>query len=169
MQSHPWSAKLSQILNANSRSIDFDPTRLRCRLIIEFKLQLMIERLLKVAVLVMMCSELFRFFGSVKNTKSPSLIKLPEPGDHSLPRPGRRSIRFNERPVSRAVTIFLLEVLANKHGRACYRPIGQPPDVFFSLHRIQNRSPTTYEKSSKKMQEENFRLARFYPQLGKLG
>jgi hypothetical protein len=45
MQGHPWSTKLSQILNANSGRIDLHPSWLKTRLIVEFRLQLMIERL----------------------------------------------------------------------------------------------------------------------------
>ena len=135
MQGHPWSTKLTQILDADSGSIDFHPARLRRRVIVEFKLQLMIERLLA-AVLVILRSSLLRFFGSAKYSEPSGFIKLAEPGDHSLPRPGRRSIRFDERPVRCALTILILEVLANKHSRACYRVILGPPERFFSLHRV---------------------------------
>jgi hypothetical protein len=45
MQGHPWPTKLSQILDSNSGRIDLHPSRLKTRLIVEFKLQLVIERL----------------------------------------------------------------------------------------------------------------------------
>ena len=44
------------------------------------------------AVLVFLPSRRLRFFGSVENNRSPNLIKLAEPGNNPLPRPGRRSI-----------------------------------------------------------------------------
>ena len=135
VQGYPKSAELWQIPGTKSLDIDIAPSRLRSRLIFGFELQLMIERLLA-AVLVILRSSLLRFFGSAKYSEPSGFIKLAEPGDHSLPRPGRRSIRFDERPVRCALTILILEVLANKHSRACYRVILGPPERFFSLHRV---------------------------------
>ena len=166
MQGHPWSTELPQILNPDSPSVNFNPSRLRCRLIIEFKLQLMIKRLLAVVVRMMLRSRLFRLFGSAKYSEPPGFIKLAEPGDDSLPRPVCCSIRFDERPVRRALTIFLLEVLAKKHGRACYRPICQPPDYFFSLHHVSTRRQTTYENATAKTRQKIFAANDFLPSWG---
>jgi hypothetical protein len=52
LQGHPTSAELWQNPETKSPDIDIDPSRLRSRLIVEFKLQLMIERLQAVAVLI---------------------------------------------------------------------------------------------------------------------
>jgi hypothetical protein len=54
VQGHPTSAELWQNPETKSPDIDIDPSRLRSRLIVEFKLQLMIERLQAVAVLIVL-------------------------------------------------------------------------------------------------------------------
>jgi hypothetical protein len=77
MQGHPRSTKLSQILNPDSPSIDFNPSRLRCRLIIEFKLQLMIKRLLAVVVRVMLRSRLFASSAARSIPSRPASSSLP--------------------------------------------------------------------------------------------
>ncbi len=109
----------------------------------EFKLKLMIQRLLVVVVRMMLRSRLFHLLGIAKYSEPPGFIKLAELGDDSLPRPVCYSIRFDERPVRRALTIFLPVILANKYGRARYRPICQPPDCVFSLHHVSIGRQTT--------------------------
>jgi hypothetical protein len=54
VQGHSSSAQLWQIPGTKSPDIDIDPSRLKIRLIVGFKLQLMIERLLAVAVLIIL-------------------------------------------------------------------------------------------------------------------
>jgi len=54
VQGYPKSAELWQIPGTKSLDIDIAPSRLRSRLIFGFELQLMIERLLAVAVLIIL-------------------------------------------------------------------------------------------------------------------
>ncbi len=54
VQGHPTSAELWQNPETKSPDIDIDPSRLRSRLIVEYRLQLMIERLQAVAVLIIL-------------------------------------------------------------------------------------------------------------------
>jgi hypothetical protein len=53
------------------------------------------------------------------NTQSSGFVKLPQPGDYSLPRPGGSAMRFHQRPVSVTLSIFRSVALANKHAREC--------------------------------------------------
>jgi len=56
VQGHSSSAQLWRIRGTKSLDIDIALSRLRSRLIVGFKLQLMIERLLAVAVLIILSS-----------------------------------------------------------------------------------------------------------------
>jgi hypothetical protein len=117
MQAHPWSTKLSKILDSNSGRIDFHPSRLKSRLIVEFKLSLLIERLLEVALLVSLHSRLLRFFGGAKDSRPPGFIKLAQSSYNPLARPVCRPIRLT--------------------NQAAYpQPVAQKPGIGFPMARI---------------------------------
>jgi|GEM_PF-3182070 len=61
VQGHSTSVELWRIRGTKSLDIDIAPSRLRSRLIVGFKLQLMIERLLAVAVLIILANRLTSF------------------------------------------------------------------------------------------------------------
>jgi hypothetical protein len=61
VRGYSTSAQLWQIPETKSPDIDIDPSRLKIRLIVGFKLQLMIERLLAVAVLIILANRLTSF------------------------------------------------------------------------------------------------------------
>jgi len=112
MQGHPGSTKLTQILDTDSRRIDFHPARLRCWFIIELKLQLMIERLLT-AMLGIPRSRQLCLFGSAKNSEPPGFIKLTKPGESwQTTRVGK--VKVNLRCPARGDLLFASRRLSNR-------------------------------------------------------
>ena len=148
MQGHPWSTKLSQILNANSSGIDFDLTWLQCRLIIEFKLELLIERLRPAhfcavdRVFPALC--LVKRFSSLLHSQLTDIVQLPEPRNDSLPRTAGRTVRLNQRPVRMSLTVLCPKLLSDKHDEACYRHFQARQEDCSSLHHISDGFQTTY-------------------------
>ena len=65
-------------------------------------------------------------------------------------------MRFHQRPVRCASSIFLLKVLSNQHSRAWYRRFSHPPDTKFSLHPVSTFQTRTFSKSHLKNTANNF-------------
>ena len=81
------------------------------------------------------------------HTKPSGFIELAEPRHHALPRPCGSPMRFHERPIRCASSIFLLEILSDKHSRGWYRRISHPPDTEFSLHHVSTSQTRTFSNS----------------------
>ena len=56
-------------------------------------------------------------------------------------------MRFHERPVRSASSIFLLEILSDKHCRGWYRRISHPPDTDFSRHHVSTSQTQAFANS----------------------
>ena len=81
------------------------------------------------------------------HTKPSGFIEIAEPRHHALPRPCGSPMRFHERPIRCASSIFLLEILSDKHSRGWYRRISHPPDTEFSLHHVSTSQTRTFSNS----------------------
>ena len=102
-QSEPGSAEFQLVFHANIRRVDFDP--------LGFDLAFMI------AEMELRVRRLPLDFRRPLHAGTLGLLEFAQPGDRSLPRPTRRPIGLDQRPVRLAFSLDISEARPDEHAR----------------------------------------------------
>ena len=166
MQREPRSSKLPRVFDTDTGDVDFFPSRLRGVLIVSEKYLLTV--LITCGFVLQTCGGV-RAVDGLLDAKPPGFVELPKPRHNPLPWPSLGSIRLDERPVRRSLSVFFFEVLSDKHGRDFIprfqaRQISSSHDIAFQISKH-----GCLRISDPKTRQTFFGRLHFVTLLGKLG